>query len=233
MPQPGLKGQPAAQAQHRNQQGPQDRHQQVISELRGRRYVERSKDTQFSDAWVFLSVVITLLGLVLSNRFLLVAALALLVIAAVGWGWNALSLFGLHYRRHFSETRAFLGETVELTLEVSNRKFLPLTWLQVIDVMPATLPMDQATVILTDSGGVQEEAPSLGKPVLVMRDTTERPEALEAGTVLLVGTCQEKIIDETQRLLDSETTYREMSARHNPYGDGLASKRIVGFIAAL
>lgn len=93
--------------------------------------------------------------------------------------------------------------------------------------------MNKSYLIITDSGGVQEEAPSLGKPVLVMRDTTERPEAVEAGTVLLVGTSEEKIIGETQRLLDSETTYGEMSARHNPYGDGLASKRIVEFITAL
>ena len=93
--------------------------------------------------------------------------------------------------------------------------------------------MNKSYLIITDSGGVQEEAPSLGKPVLVMRDTTERPEAVEAGTVLLVGTSKDKIIKETQELLDNETTYREMSARHNPYGDGLASKRIVEFITAL
>jgi len=84
--------------------------------------------------------------------------------------------------------------------------------------------------IITDSGGVQEEAPSLGKPVLVMRDTTERPEALEAGTVKLVGTDKEKIIKEAQKLIDDKIEYEKMSKAHNPYGDGQASKKIVEFL---
>jgi UDP-N-acetylglucosamine 2-epimerase (non-hydrolysing) len=79
---------------------------------------------------------------------------------------------------------------------------------------------------VTDSGGVQEEAPSLGKPVLVMRDTTERPEAVDAGTVKLVGTSKETIVSETQRLLDDSETYEKMSRAHNPYGDGKAAQRI-------
>lgn len=90
--------------------------------------------------------------------------------------------------------------------------------------------MDRSYLIITDSGGVQEEAPSLGKPVLVMRDTTERPEAVEAGTVLLVGTDGNKIYDEAVKLLFNEAEYTKMSQLHNPYGDGLASKRIVDFI---
>ena len=90
--------------------------------------------------------------------------------------------------------------------------------------------MKQSYFIITDSGGVQEEAPSLGKPVLVMRDTTERPEALEAGTVKLVGTNQDKIIQEAQKLLDDEKEYEKMSKAHNPYGDGKACQRIVEFI---
>ncbi|PHS07672.1 MAG: UDP-N-acetylglucosamine 2-epimerase (non-hydrolyzing) [Kordia sp.] len=93
--------------------------------------------------------------------------------------------------------------------------------------------MSKSYLIITDSGGVQEEAPSLGKPVLVMRDTTERPEAVEAGTVLLVGTNTEKIVLEAQSLLDSEERYQEMSALHNPYGDGTACKQIVEFISNL
>ncbi len=90
--------------------------------------------------------------------------------------------------------------------------------------------MEKAYFIITDSGGVQEEAPSLGKPVLVMRDTTERPEALEAGTVKLVGTDPGKIIAEAQKLLDDTAAYERMSKAHNPYGDGLACSRIVEFI---
>ncbi|MCL8006637.1 UDP-N-acetylglucosamine 2-epimerase (non-hydrolyzing) [Gelidibacter japonicus] len=93
--------------------------------------------------------------------------------------------------------------------------------------------MDRAKIIITDSGGVQEEAPSLGKPVLVMRETTERPEAVDAGTVILVGTDTDKIIQETFALLDDESHFREMSSRHNPYGDGNACARIVEFMKAL
>ncbi|MEL7147124.1 MAG: UDP-N-acetylglucosamine 2-epimerase (non-hydrolyzing), partial [Bacteroidota bacterium] len=87
--------------------------------------------------------------------------------------------------------------------------------------------MNRSKVILTDSGGVQEEAPSLGKPVLVMRDITERPEAVDAGTVILVGTDKQKIIDETTALLTDPDRYAHMSQLHNPYGDGKACERIV------
>lgn len=87
--------------------------------------------------------------------------------------------------------------------------------------------MEKATIVLTDSGGIQEEAPGLGKPVLVMRDTTERPEALDAGTVKLVGTDYDKIIREVSELLDNEESYNAMSEAVNPYGDGLACSRIV------
>lgn len=87
--------------------------------------------------------------------------------------------------------------------------------------------MNKSYIILTDSGGVQEEAPSLGKPVLVLRDTTERPEGIEAGTLKLVGTNEELIYNETKKLLIDEKEYEKMSKAHNPYGDGLASKRIV------
>ena len=87
--------------------------------------------------------------------------------------------------------------------------------------------MEKSTIVLTDSGGIQEEAPGLGKPVLVMRDTTERPEALEAGTVKLVGTDYDRIIDEVSRLIDDPDYYDAMSKAVNPYGDGLACSRIV------
>ena len=90
--------------------------------------------------------------------------------------------------------------------------------------------MNKSKIIITDSGGVQEEAPSLGKPVLVMRDTTERPEAVEAGTVLLVGTDEELIVSKTLDLLNNNEKFETMSKLHNPYGDGFASNRIVDFI---
>lgn len=93
--------------------------------------------------------------------------------------------------------------------------------------------MNQTFLIITDSGGVQEEAPSLGKPVLVMRDTTERPEAVNAGTVILVGTDKQKIVNECNDLLVNTERYQKMSALLNPYGDGKASKRIVEHIISL
>ena len=95
-----------------------------------------------------------------------------------------------------------------------------------LDYLPFVYMMQHSTLILTDSGGVQEEAPGLGKPVLVMRDTTERPEAVEAGTVLLVGTNREKIEQGVSMLLDDADCYRRMSEAVNPYGDGLACERI-------
>ncbi len=90
--------------------------------------------------------------------------------------------------------------------------------------------MHRCTLVLTDSGGIQEEAPSLGKPVLVMRDTTERPEALEAGTALLVGTDRARIVRGVSRLLDAPEAYRTMAEAHNPYGDGTAARRIATFL---
>ncbi|WP_392432711.1 non-hydrolyzing UDP-N-acetylglucosamine 2-epimerase [Yersinia sp. HM-2024] len=95
------------------------------------------------------------------------------------------------------------------------------------DYLPFVYLMNHAYLILTDSGGIQEEAPSLGKPVLVMRDTTERPEAVDSGTVLLVGTNINKIVDAVTRLLADETAYHQMTRAHNPYGDGHACQRIL------
>ena len=95
-----------------------------------------------------------------------------------------------------------------------------------LDYAPFVHAMDCARLILTDSGGVQEEAPSFGKPVLVMRETTERPEAVDAGTVLLVGTDKQRIITETRRLLADQDFYKQMADRPNPYGDGKAAERI-------
>lgn len=109
--------------------------------------------------------------------------------------------------------------------EVSNVHLI-----QPLGYEPFVYLMLHAYLVLTDSGGVQEEAPSLGKPVLVMRDTTERPEAVEAGTVRLLGTDANLIRDAVQELLDDEAIYQKMSQAHNPYGDGKASKRILAYM---
>ena len=102
-----------------------------------------------------------------------------------------------------------------------------------VDYLPFVYLMSRSTMIITDSGGVQEEAPSLGKPVLVMRDTTERPEAVDAGTVILVGTDRKRIVAETSRLLSDAEAYRAMSQSHNPYGDGKAVERIINALHTL
>ncbi|WP_336287320.1 non-hydrolyzing UDP-N-acetylglucosamine 2-epimerase [Cronobacter dublinensis] len=105
---------------------------------------------------------------------------------------------------------------VENVVLIEPQEYLPFVWL-----------MNHAWLILTDSGGIQEEAPSLGKPVLVMRETTERPEAVEAGTVRLVGTDTRRIVDEVTRLLHDDAAYQAMSHAHNPYGGGQACERIL------
>lgn len=107
--------------------------------------------------------------------------------------------------------------------EVSENMF----FIEPLEYLPFVYLMEKSDVVLTDSGGIQEEAPGLGKPVLVMRDTTERPEALDAGTVKLVGTNYNMIVKEVSALLDNEEYYNTMSKAVNPYGDGLACNRIV------
>ncbi len=113
-----------------------------------------------------------------------------------------------------------LGNTPEVIL-IEPQDYLPFVYL-----------MTKSHIIITDSGGVQEEAPSLGKPVLVMRETTERPEAVEAGTVRLVGTDENQIITEAEHLLDNSAAYQDMARALNPYGDGLAAERILATILA-
>ena len=93
--------------------------------------------------------------------------------------------------------------------------------------------MNRSHLILTDSGGIQEEAPSLGKPILVMRDTTERPEAIKAGTAKLVGTDPDTIYDAVKTLLNDESEYKRIQTIKNPYGDGKASKRIINLLRSL
>jgi UDP-N-acetylglucosamine 2-epimerase (non-hydrolysing) len=114
--------------------------------------------------------------------------------------------------------------------EILGEKAENVFLIEPLDYLPFVYMMQHSTLILTDSGGVQEEAPGLGKPVLVMRDTTERPEAVEAGTVLLVGTNREKIEHGVSMLLDDSDTYRRMSEAVNPYGDGLACERIIKYL---
>jgi len=125
-------------------------------------------------------------------------------------------IYPLHLNPNVQEpVRHFLSNNPNIYL-IEPQEYLPFVFL-----------MNQAYLILTDSGGIQEEAPSLGKPVLVMRDTTERPEAVLAGTVKLVGTKKEKIISEVNKLLDSTHEYKKMSTANNPYGDGNAAKIII------
>lgn len=125
-------------------------------------------------------------------------------------------VYPVHLNPNVSEPVNRILSDIDNVVLIEPQEYLPFVWL-----------MDRAWLILTDSGGIQEEAPSLGKPVLVMRETTERPEAVDAGTVRLVGTDIQKIVHETTRLLMDEEAWQSMSRAHNPYGDGLACERIV------
>ena len=116
---------------------------------------------------------------------------------------------------------------------LGDGRFANIHLMEPVDYLPFVYLMNRSHLIITDSGGVQEEAPSLGKPVLVMRETTERPEAVEAGTVRLVGTDRETIVSEASELLDNSSSYEAMSRAHNPYGDGLAAVRIREILAKL
>lgn len=122
------------------------------------------------------------------------------------------------------------GDIREIRNNSSNSYAQNVHFIEPLDYLPFVYLMEKSDIVLTDSGGIQEEAPGLGKPVLVMRDTTERPEALDAGTVKLVGTNYEKIISEVSLLLDDENYYHQMSKAVNPYGNGLACEKIVKYI---
>ncbi|HCR3984243.1 TPA: UDP-N-acetylglucosamine 2-epimerase (non-hydrolyzing) [Kluyvera ascorbata] len=125
-------------------------------------------------------------------------------------------VYPVHLNPNVSEpVNRILGH-IDSVILIEPQDYLPFVWL-----------MNHAWLILTDSGGIQEEAPSLGKPVLVMRETTERPEAIDAGTVRLVGTDSQRIVDEVTRLLRDDEEYQRMSRAHNPYGDGRACERIL------
>ncbi|XWR70980.1 UDP-N-acetylglucosamine 2-epimerase [Providencia manganoxydans] len=125
-------------------------------------------------------------------------------------------VYPVHLNPNVSEPVKRILHGIDNIILISPQEYLPFVYL-----------MNHSYLILTDSGGIQEEAPSLGKPVLVMRDTTERPEAVDAGTVRLVGTDTQKIVAEVNRLLTDEAEYHAMSRAHNPYGDGHACQRIL------
>ncbi|GLR07410.1 UDP-N-acetylglucosamine 2-epimerase (non-hydrolyzing) [Mixta theicola] len=125
-------------------------------------------------------------------------------------------VYPVHLNPNVSEPVKRILSGIDNIILIEPQEYLPFVWL-----------MNRAWLILTDSGGIQEEAPSLGKPVLVMRETTERPEAIDAGTVRLVGTSEEKIVAEVTHLLTHEEAWQAMSHAHNPYGDGHACARIL------
>jgi len=125
-------------------------------------------------------------------------------------------LYPVHLNPNVQEPVNRLLKGLDNVFLIEPQQYLPFCYL-----------MDRASIILTDSGGIQEEAPSLGKPVLVMRETTERPEAVDAGTVKLVGTNVDLIVSQVDLLLTNSDQYQKMSTAHNPYGDGLACGRIL------
>ncbi len=133
---------------------------------------------------------------------------------------NAQILYPMHLNPNVREPVNRILKGIDNVFLIEPQQYLPFIYL-----------MNQAYIILTDSGGIQEEAPSLGKPVLVMRDTTERPEAVEAGTVKLVGTTVDVITAAINELMDSEEAYKKMSFAHNPYGDGNACVKICDVLA--
>jgi len=133
---------------------------------------------------------------------------------------DAQILYPVHLNPQVSEPVNRILKDIDNIFLIEPQQYLPFIYL-----------MSRSHIILTDSGGIQEEAPSLGKPVLVMRDTTERPEAVSAGTVKLVGTDVAAITSSLQQLMDNEEAYQAMSFAHNPYGDGLACQRILDVLA--
>ena len=130
-------------------------------------------------------------------------------------------LYPVHLNPNVQNPVNHFLEGIDNIFLIEPQKYLPFCYL-----------MERASIILTDSGGIQEEAPSLGKPVLVMRDTTERPEAIDAGTVRLVGTDIELILSQVDMLLNDSEQYKLMSSAHNPYGDGSACYRILDFLVS-
>lgn len=143
-------------------------------------------------------------------------------IADIALRENVQVVYPVHLNPHVQEPVRRILSGLDNVFLLDPQSYLPFVYL-----------MHRCTLVLTDSGGIQEEAPSLGKPVLVMRDTTERPEALVAGTAKLVGTDRERIAREVGTLLDDKNVYQAMSEAHNPYGDGSSAHRIAAFLKKL
>ena len=202
--------------------------------------IDTTKDTQYNDAWIILAIILTIVGVLLDNAFLTTAAILLLAIAGVAWVWSALSFYGLHYRRRFSETRAFRGEIVQLTLEVRNQKFLPLTWLSIRDSFPAVLPVSGRELPLSPATN-QAEFSTFWMPGPFQRVTrrfdiecTSRgfyrygPTRLASGDGF--GFFGRSItLDDEERLIIYPTLYSVMDLRlptKNPFGETRAQGRL-------
>jgi len=148
----------------------------------------------------------------------LCSAIKTLAVAHPGWEF----IYPVHLNPNVQKPVYEILSDVENVALIDPQDYLPFAWL-----------MNRSSLILTDSGGIQEEAPSLGKPVLVMRDVTERPEAVDAGTVRLVGTDAAKIVANVEQVMLDQGVYEQMSKAHNPYGDGKAAGRILDAIKAI
>lgn len=206
-----------------------------------RRIVDIEKDTQFTDAWFVLAVVLTIIGLATQGAFLLAAAAALWAIPILAAVWNRLALFGVDYTRRLSETRAFLGETVELTLEVRNHKFLPVTWLHVVDIFPASLPVQDHEVRVNPSTNLGEFI-SFWNPGVFGRLTrrfavecSQRgyysygPATLSSGDAFGMFSTR-GLLAEQQRLIVYPRLYASeelLLPAKNPFGERMADTRLV------
>ena len=204
------------------------------------RTIDTTKDTQFTDAWLWLAILLTIVALALNNLFLTTAAAMIFAIIALSWIWSALSFRGLSYQRHFSETRAFRGETVEMRLEVRNGKWLPLTWLNVVDQFPAGLPLSEKALI-TDPGTNRAELRTFWMPGPFQRmsrrfqiDCTERgfyrygPARLHSGDGFGFFGRRGTLLQQDQ-LIVYPSIYPVAELRlptRNPFGDSRAKGRL-------
>ncbi|MEM7128167.1 MAG: DUF58 domain-containing protein [Chloroflexota bacterium] len=205
-----------------------------------RRTIDTTKDTQFSDSWLWLAILLTLAAMALNNRFLTAAAAIILAMIAISWSWSALSFRGLSYRRRFSEIRAFRGEKVELRLEVRNGKWLPLTWLNIVDQFPAGLSITDKDLV-TDPGTNRAELRTFWMPGPFQRlirrfhiDCTERgfyrygPAHLHSGDGFgFFG--RRGVLSHQDQLIVYPTIYSVAELRlptRNPFGESRSRGRL-------